>query len=64
MSDPLSRPVLAVGAAVVITVGYAVALTASIDAGSCARIAELVAEVKTDKLTAGRKLDVTRAMCP
>ena len=30
----------------------------------CQKIAVLAVEIKTDKLTEQRKLDVTRAMCP
>ena len=36
---------------------------ASIPAGQCAKLATIEVELKTDKLSAKHKLDVTRAMC-
>lgn len=44
--------------------GTAKSYTASIAAEPCSRLSELVVELKTDKLSVKRKLDVTRAMCP
>jgi fimbrial chaperone protein len=44
--------------------GTAKPYATSIAPEQCARIASLSVELKTDRLTAGRKLDVNRAMCP
>ncbi len=43
--------------------GTAKFYTTTIAADHCARIAVLAVELKTDKLSVARKLDVTRAMC-
>lgn len=44
--------------------GSSKTFTASIPATQCGQITSLVAEVKTDKLSANRTLGLTRAMCP
>lgn len=44
--------------------GRAKPFTASVDAASCEKMAALEVDIRTDKGSARRKLDVTRAMCP